>query len=58
MYSLKYTDEIYRLTDTENKLTVTKWEKGWGQYKLGVWDLQIQITIHKIDLKKNKKTRS
>ena len=36
MYSLKYTDEIYRLTDIENKLTVTKWEKGWGLYKLGV----------------------
>ena len=23
-------------------------QKGWGWYKLGVWDLQIEITIHKI----------
>ena len=27
---------INRLTDMENKLTVTKEEKGWGRDKLGV----------------------
>ena len=41
MWNLKYdTNEfIYkteRLTDTENKLMVTKGERGWGRDKLGV----------------------
>ena len=55
IYRWNYLQVRNRLTDIENKLTVTKWEKGWGRYKLGVWDLQIQITIHKIGKKKKKK---
>ena len=31
---------------------VTKWERGWGRDKLGIWDSQIQTTTYKID--KNK----
>ena len=57
IYRWNYLQVRNRLTDIENKLTVTKWEKGWGRYKLGVWDLQIQITIHKIGKKKKKKNQ-
>ena len=44
MWNLKYntTELTYknrnRLTDIENKLTVTKRERGWGREKLGLWD--------------------
>ena len=43
-----------RLTNFEkkkkqNKLTVTKEEKEWRRDKLGVWDQQIQIIIHKTE---------
>ena len=27
-----------RLTDRENKLMVIKEGRGWGRYKLGIWD--------------------
>ena len=42
MWNLKY-DKMNlwnrsRLTDIENKLMVTKGERGWGRDKLGVWD--------------------
>jgi len=36
-----------RLTDLDNKLTATKVDGGRGD-KLGIWDEQIPITIHKI----------
>ena len=39
-----------RLTDTENKLMVTKGERV-GRDKLGVWDQQIQNTTYKINNK-------
>ena len=39
-----------RLTDIENKLTVTEGERrGQGRDRLAVWDWQIQITTYKID---------
>ena len=37
--------------DTENKLTVTRRERDEGRDKFGMWDEQIQTTIHKIDMK-------
>ena len=48
-YKWTYLQKKNRLTDIENKFTVTKGEKGWGRDKLRVWDLQIQTTIDKID---------
>ena len=38
-----------RLTDIENKLMVTKGERGLERDKLGVWDQQIQATIYKVN---------
>ena len=42
MWDLKltrtYLQNRNRLTDIENKLTVTKGERGWARDKLGVWD--------------------
>ena len=40
-----------RLIDRENTLMVTKGGRGEGagRDKLGVWDSQIQTTVHKID---------
>ena len=43
MWNLKYdTNECIYETETdsliENKLIVTKEERGWGRDKLGVWD--------------------
>ena len=52
MWNLKYdTNElIYKTeTDLENKVMVTKGEKGWLRYKSRVWNQQIQTTIYKID---------
>ena len=43
-YKWTYLQNRNRLTDIENKLTVTK-----GRDKLGVCDEQIHTTIHKID---------
>ena len=39
----------HRLTDTENKGTVTKGEIWQRRDKLGAWDQKIQTTISKID---------
>ena len=55
MWNLKYdTNEHIQRTgpdsQTENKLMVTKGERV-GRDKLGVWDLQIQITTSKINNK-------
>ena len=36
-------------TDIEDKLTITKGERGWGRDKVGVWDQQIQATVYEID---------
>ena len=33
-----YMQKRNRLTDTENKLVVTKEERGRGRDKLGIWD--------------------
>ena len=38
-----------RLTDIENKFMVPKGEREGERDKLGIWDQQIQTTIHKID---------
>ena len=38
-----------RLTDIENKLTVSKGEG--KRNKLGVWDLEIHITVYKTEKK-------
>ena len=44
MWNLKYdTNELIYETETdskdiENKLMVTKGERGWGRDKVGVWD--------------------
>ena len=35
--------------DTENKLVVTGGEREEGRDKIGVWDQEIQTTMHKID---------
>ena len=56
MWNLKnYTNQsIYKTEpnlDTENKLTVTRRERDEGRDKFGMWDEQIQTTIHKIDMK-------
>ena len=51
MQNLNKNGFIYKTeTDSqiENKLTASKEEKGWERDKLGVWDLQIETTIHKI----------
>ena len=40
-FSKEETETETRLTDTENKVVVTKGEKGWGRDKLGIWDQQI-----------------
>ena len=42
----------YRLTDIENKLRVTKRERGWGRDKLRIWEKQIQIAMYKIGKQK------
>ena len=39
----------HRLTDTENKGTVTKGEIWQRRDKLGSWDYKIQTTVSKID---------
>ena len=36
-------------THRYKKLMVTKGERWWRRNKLGVWDWQIQTTLHKID---------
>ena len=43
-----YKAETYS-TDIENKLMVTKGERGWERDKKGFWDQQIQTTTCKID---------
>ena len=48
-YKQTYLQNRNRLTDTENKLIVTKEKRGAGRDKLGVWDWQIQTVIHKVD---------
>ena len=42
---LIYKTNIFR--DIEDKLMVTKGESGGGRDRLGVWDYEIQTTIHK-----------
>ena len=37
-YKWTYLKNRDRLPDIENKLMVTKGERGWGRDKLGVWD--------------------
>ena len=54
MWNLKYAANqlIYKTeidSEVENKLTVTKKEKGWERDKLGVSDQQIQTTVYKVD---------
>ena len=44
---LIYKTEI--VTDVENKLTITKKERGQGRDKLGDWDWHIHTTIYKTD---------
>ena len=46
-YKWTYLQNRNRLTGIENKLMVTKGERG-GRDKLGVWDLQIHTIIYKI----------
>ena len=45
---LTYLQNRNGVTDVENKLMVTKGEKG-GRNKLGDWDWHIHTTIYKID---------
>ena len=47
-YTWTYLQNRNRLTDTENKLMVTK-EERVVRDKLGVWDQQIHTSIYKID---------
>ena len=47
-YKWTYLQNRKRLTDTENKVTVSKGERG-GRDKLGVWNQQIQTIIYNID---------
>ena len=37
-HKLTYLQKRNRLTDIENKLMVTKGERGWGMDKLEIWD--------------------
>ena len=37
-YKWTYLQNRNKLTDIENKNTVTKGERSWGRDKLGVWD--------------------
>ena len=46
-YQWTYLQSRNRVTDVENKLTVTKGERGGD--KLGEWDWHIYTTIYKID---------
>ena len=34
---------------TENKPVITKGERGWQRYKLGIWDQQIHTIMYQID---------
>ena len=45
---MSYLQSRNRLTGLENKLTVTKGERG-RRDKLGVWDEQIHTTIYTLD---------
>ena len=48
MIKWTYLQNRNRPTDIENKLMVTKGERGEGD-KLGVWDWHIHTTIYEID---------
>ena len=48
-YKWSYLQNRNRLTDTANKLMVTKGKRGCKMDKLEVWDQQIQTTIYKVD---------
>ena len=53
-FYVESTNELIKKTETnsqtDNKLLVTKGERGWGgRDKLRVWNEQIQATIYKID---------
>ena len=38
MIQMNLLTKLNRLTDIENKLMVTKGEKGWERAKLGIWE--------------------